>query len=343
MSDRALIIGLGNPGKKYEHTRHNVGWGVLDELARRHGLAFDKTEKKSLTASGMIAGRQVLLAKPQTFMNLSGEAVRGLVDFYKIDLAQMMIVSDDLDIPLGTLRLRKSGGAGGQRGLKNIIQHLGTRDFDRVRFGIGRPPGKMDPAAYVLQAFQGDEAILAREAIDKAADAVEVWLKEGIDPAMTLFNGDIREQQSAPESDPVEDLAKFLRAHELDSSNPDPMDSIIGVLKRMGRIDEAADWHLKLAELFDKRGKVTKAMAQRERAASLEPQRVALHRQIAELYLLQDNKRKAVQRLLILAAYLEGQGDFSGALQAVLEALAINPQHPKALSMRDKFSNRMTN
>ena len=330
MSDRYLIVGLGNPGKKYEDTRHNVGWGVLDELARRHGLNFDKTEKKSLTANGKIGGQRVLLAKPQTFMNLSGEAVRGLVDFYKIDIPQIIIVSDDLDIPLGTLRLRKSGGAGGQRGLKNVLQHLGTRDIDRVRFGIGRPPGKMDPAAYVLQAFQGDDAILAREVTNRAADAVELWLKEGIDPAMTLFNGDIRAKQPEPETDPAEDLAKFMRAHELDVANPGPVESIIGVLKRMGRIDEAADWHLKLAAMFDERGKKGKAMAQRERAASLEPQRIDLHRQIAEMYVAQDNKRKAVERLLILAGYLEGQGDFSGALQARAGCTGDQPAAPQS-------------
>lgn len=343
MSDRTLIVGLGNPGKKYENTRHNVGWKVLDELARRHNLSFDKTEKKALTASGTIAGQRVLLAKPQTYMNLSGEAARELVDFYKIDLAQILVVSDDLDIPLGTLRLRKSGSAGGQRGVKSVIQHLGTQEFSRVRFGIGRPPGKMDPVDYVLQAFQGDQAILAREVTDKAADAVEAWLKDGIDVAMTHYNGDIRDQVPEPETDPEEDLAKFLRAHELDSTNPGPIESIIGVLKRLGKIDEAADWHLKLADLFDERGKAMKAIAQRERAASLEPERIDLHRQIANAYLETGDKRKAVQRLLILAGYLEGRGDLGSALDVVLEALTINPQHPKALRMRDILSERIAN
>lgn len=343
MSDRTLIIGLGNPGKKYADTRHNVGWGVLDELAQRHGLSFDKTEKKSLTANGMIAGKRVLLAKPQTFMNLSGEAVRGLVDFYKIEIDQILIVADDLDIPLGTLRLRKSGGAGGQGGVKNVIQHLGTRDFSRVRFGIGRPPGKMQPKDYVLQVFRGDDVILAREVVDKAADAVEVWLNEGMDAAMTVFNGDIRQQKPQPQTDPEEGLATFLRAHELDATNPGPVEKIIGALKRMGRMAEAVDWHLKLANIFDERDKATKAMAQRERAASLQPDNSDLQRQIADLYLAQDNKRKAVQRLLILAGYLEGQGAFDAALAVVLDALAINPQHPKALSMRDNLSERVTN
>ncbi|MBZ0298768.1 MAG: aminoacyl-tRNA hydrolase, partial [Anaerolineae bacterium] len=247
MSNLSLIVGLGNPGKQYEHTRHNVGWMVLDELARRHSLSFDKTEKKALTASGSIGGKKVLLAKPQTYMNLSGEAVRGLVDFYKIDLAQILIIEDDLDIPLGTLRLRQSGSAGGQGGLKSIIQHLGTNEFNRIRFGIGRPPGKMTPRDYVLQEFKGDDAILVREVVDRAVDAVEVWLRDGIEAAMTHFNGDIQKRTPEPQTDPEEDLATFLRLHELNPNDPGPMDKIIGVLKRMGRIDEAADWHLKLA------------------------------------------------------------------------------------------------
>ncbi len=121
-ADLYLIVGLGNPGPKYAATRHNVGWHVLDVLAARHSLTFSKAEKKALTAAGQIAGRRALLAKPQTFMNLSGEAVRGLVDFYKVDLARLLLIADDLDIPLGTLRLRPSGGAGGQKGLASAIQ-----------------------------------------------------------------------------------------------------------------------------------------------------------------------------------------------------------------------------
>src|SRR5690606_30602083 len=219
MATLHMIVGLGNPGKQYANTRHNVGWMVLDELARRHNLSFDKTEKKALTASGTINGKRVLLAKPQTYMNLSGEAVRGLVDFYKIDPARLLVISDDLDIPLGTLRLRKSGSAGGQGGLKNIIQHLGTDAFNRVRFGIGRPPGRMQPKDYVLQEFRGDEAIIAAEVVDRAADAVEVWLQEGIEAAMTRFNGDVYKQQPQPETDPEEELAMHLRIHELNPND----------------------------------------------------------------------------------------------------------------------------
>jgi PTH1 family peptidyl-tRNA hydrolase len=340
MANLYLIVGLGNPGKQYASTRHNVGWMVLDELARRHNLSFDKTEKKALTASGFIGGRKVLLARPQTYMNLSGEAVRGLLDFYKIDLPNLLVISDDLDIPLGTLRLRQSGSAGGQGGLKNVIQHLGTNEFNRVRFGIGRPPGKMNPKDYVLQEFKGDEAILAREVVDQAANAVEVWLQEGIHAAMTQFNGDVQKRQPEPQRDPQEDLALFMRAHELNRTDPGPIDKIISVLKRMGRSDKAADWHLKAADLLDAQGKTGLAISQRERAASLKPELIDVHRQIADAYMQTGNPKKAVQRLLILAEYLESRGRLDEARAAVQDALAINPQHPKALEVQDKLRER---
>lgn len=191
MTDWYLIVGLGNPGKDYMDTRHNVGFRVVDELVRRYGLAFGKTERKAQTASGVIHGKKVILAKPQTYMNLSGEAVHSLLDFYKVEVAHILVVADDLDIPLGTVRLRKAGGAGGQNGMKSVIQHLGTQEFSRLRFGIGRPPGKMQARDYVLSSFKGDDAILATQVIDRAADAVETWLVDGIELAMTRHNGDI--------------------------------------------------------------------------------------------------------------------------------------------------------
>ena len=202
MTDWYLIVGLGNPGKEYEGTRHNVGFRVVDELARRYGLAFGKKERKALAATGVIHGKKVILAKPQTYMNLSGEAVRSLVDFYKIELPNILIVSDDLDIPLGTVRMRKSGSAGGQNGIKSVLQHLGTQEFSRLRFGIGRPPGKMQAKDYVLSGFQGDDAILAAQVVDRASDAVETWLKEGIEIAMTRHNGDIDDPKPAKKSPP---------------------------------------------------------------------------------------------------------------------------------------------
>lgn len=193
MSERYLIVGLGNPGKKYEKTRHNFGFWAVDEVARRYNLTFGKTERKAKVTDGVIREKRVLLAKPQTFMNLSGEAVRALVDFYKIEHERVLIIYDELDLPLGTLRLRKTGSHGGQKGMGNIIQHLGSRDINRIRIGIGRPPGRMDPAAYVLKPFGGDDAITADLMVDKAAEAVETWLTDGIDLAMTRHNGSIDE------------------------------------------------------------------------------------------------------------------------------------------------------
>lgn len=194
MSDRYLIVGLGNPGPTYASTRHNIGFMAADELAKRHLLTFGKTEKKALVADGLIAGKRVLLAKPQTYMNESGISVRALVDFYKIDLAQIIVLSDDLDIPLGTLRLRAGGGHGGQNGVRSIISHLGSPEFARVRCGIGRPPGKMNPADYVLKPFMGDDQITARIVVERAANSVETWLKDGIELAMTRHNGNVEEK-----------------------------------------------------------------------------------------------------------------------------------------------------
>ena len=198
MSERTLIVGLGNPGKQYENTRHNVGFWTVDELARRWNMSFGKTERKAQVADGVIRDRRVLLAKPQTYMNLSGEAVRSLADFYKIETARIFVISDDLDLPLGTLRLRKSGSHGGQNGIRSVLQHLGTQEVSRARIGIGRPPGRMDAAAYVLRPFEGDDAITVRIVIDRAADAVETWLIDGIELAMTRHNGSVDEPKPTP-------------------------------------------------------------------------------------------------------------------------------------------------
>lgn len=184
-----LVVGLGNPGAEYRATRHNVGFEVIDELARRQGLDQWRESFESLTAK-VTGGREtVLLAKPLTYMNESGVAVRGLIDFYKIDINKLIVAADDLDLPLGTLRLRNGGGDGGQRGVRSIIQHLGTREFARARCGIGRPPGQMDPAAYVLRPFMGDDIINAQIMVEHAADAVETWLTDGLELAMTRHNG----------------------------------------------------------------------------------------------------------------------------------------------------------
>lgn len=189
MNERNLIVGLGNPGREYENTRHNIGFRVVDALAARHKLVFDKKQGRALCADGLIAGRRVLLVKPMTYMNLSGESVSSLLSFYKLPLSALMVVSDDMDVPLGTLRIRQTGSAGGQNGLRSIIQHVGGMDFARMRFGIGRPPGRMAASAYVLQDFGKDEADLLAETMDRAVAALEMWLTSGIDIMMNRFNG----------------------------------------------------------------------------------------------------------------------------------------------------------
>ena len=163
MPETYLIVGLGNPGARYENTRHNVGFKVVERLAQKHGLSFSKTEHHAQTASGTILGKRVLLAKPLTFMNSSGDAVQPLASFYKIPPERIIVLFDELDIPFGTLRLRKSGSSSGQKGMKHIMERMGTQEIPRVRIGIGRPPGRMNPADFVLMPFKGDDAITALE------------------------------------------------------------------------------------------------------------------------------------------------------------------------------------
>jgi PTH1 family peptidyl-tRNA hydrolase len=190
MSDRYLIVGLGNPGREYEDTRHNIGFRCVDALAKAHGLTYDaKKRSKAKTAEGTIAGKRALIAKPQAFMNLSGASVQGLAAFYQIPPERIIVLFDDLDLPPGTLRIRQKGGSGGHRGLTDIIQRLGTQDFPRIRVGIGRPPGKMDPAAFVLQRFSADELPLIEQVVDRASKAIETWIAEGIDASMNRYNG----------------------------------------------------------------------------------------------------------------------------------------------------------
>lgn len=196
--DRFLIVGLGNPGREYAETRHNVGFRCVGELARAYGLTFSRVQHKALVTDWRIAGQQVLLAKPQTFMNLSGQSVAGLVRFYKLPLENLIVVFDDLDLPLGTIRLRKQGGAGGHKGMSDIIARLGTDAFPRVRVGIGRPPGRMDPTAYVLQAFKPDELPLVEEVTGRVVRALETWLREGIEIAMTRHNDTGEPRAEAP-------------------------------------------------------------------------------------------------------------------------------------------------
>ncbi len=176
MSQFLLLVGLGNPGPRYAQNRHNVGFRTVEALAEAHRLSFSRTEHQAETAHGHIEGERVVLAKPQTWMNESGRAVGALSRFYKVDPQDILVIYDDLDIALGTLRFRSNGSSGGHRGVQSIIEHLSTDDFPRLRVGIGRPPGQMDPAAYVLQNFSATETDLVWEVLRTARDLAQDWI-----------------------------------------------------------------------------------------------------------------------------------------------------------------------
>ncbi len=337
MAEKRLIVGLGNPGAKYEKTRHNVGWRVIDELVNRHSLGSGRSERRAQTWDGAIRGERVKLAKPLTYMNRSGESARALMDYYDIASEHLIVVHDDLDTPFGKLRLRKSGGHGGQNGLRSIIQHLGDSAFARVRFGIGRPPGKMQPVDFVLQPLKGDDAILADEVAARAADAIEVWLSEGIEAAMSQFNGDApRQANSRSKLELEQQIAIYKRAHELAPSDAKALTKLVSIQKKLGQIDEAVSGHLRLADLYDRQGESRQANAERVKAVTIKPELVDEQRAIAEWFLANDNAKKAVARYLTLADHLR-KHDSGAAKAAVERALAINPQHPKALAYQREF------
>ncbi len=185
---RLLIVGLGNPGKEHENNRHNVGFHCLDRLAEAHGLSFDRRRHKAKVASGEIAGRKVVLLKPQTFVNCSGEAVSAAASFYRVPAENILAIYDDLDLPQGTIRLRPRGGSGGHNGVKSLIEQLGTAEFPRLRVGIGRPPGRMEPRDYVLQDFTAAEREVMEEVYGRVVEAVETFICHGISEAMNRFN-----------------------------------------------------------------------------------------------------------------------------------------------------------
>lgn len=182
-----LIVGLGNPGRQYAHHRHNVGFQCLDRLAQTHGLSFARQRAKASLALGKIANVRVVLAKPLTYMNLSGQAVKPLVGFYRLSLADLLVIYDDLDLPLGTIRLRPEGGSGGHKGVRSIIEALGSQNFPRLRVGIGRPPDN-DAISYVLSDFTAEEQITLESVYEKVGAAVELFLQEGIEVAMNRYN-----------------------------------------------------------------------------------------------------------------------------------------------------------
>ncbi len=184
-----LIAGLGNPGREYRANRHNIGFMVIDRLAERLGARFTRLESKSLVAKIDYQGQRLVLAKPQTYMNLSGTSVGALLRFYKIPLGNFIVVYDDVDLALGTLRIRPDGGSAGQKGIASIIERLGTQEFPRLRLGIGRPPGRMDAADYVLQDFSAQEIEFLAPIFDQAVEAILTYVISGLNAAMNQYNG----------------------------------------------------------------------------------------------------------------------------------------------------------
>jgi len=183
-----IIIGLGNPTDKYQATRHNVGWDAITRIADDYKISLDSKRHKAISGKGYIEGEKVILAQPITYMNLSGESVRALLDFYKVTPEDIIVIYDDVSLDVGQLRIRVKGSAGGHNGMKSIIKHLGTNEFTRIKIGVGDKPMGWDLADYVLSKFQGEEQVTIRESLKDASDACKTILTSGIEAAMNLYN-----------------------------------------------------------------------------------------------------------------------------------------------------------
>ena len=183
-----IIVGLGNPTREYAGTRHNVGFSVIYNISDAYNIPVETKKHKALIGKGVIEGEKVVLAMPQTYMNLSGESVRELMDFYKCDLSDLIVIYDDISLDVGKLRIRAKGSAGGHNGIKNIIAHLGTQEFTRIKIGVGEKPAKMDLADYVLGHFSKEEQPVIRESADRAREAVREIITHGVASAMNKYN-----------------------------------------------------------------------------------------------------------------------------------------------------------
>lgn len=206
-----IIVGLGNPGREYAGTRHNVGFGVVEKLAEKENISVLEKKHRAIIGKGVIAGQKCILAKPLTYMNLSGECVRQMIDYYKVDeTSELIVVSDDVSLEPGQIRIRRKGSAGGHNGLKNIIAHLGHDSFIRVKMGVGEKPRGWDLADYVLGKFSQKDMEVVEEAAERAADAIYMIISEGPDAAMNCYNGGKKEErkvkkQPEPATDKVTD------------------------------------------------------------------------------------------------------------------------------------------
>ena len=191
-----IIAGLGNPGKEYENTRHNIGYMTIDYFAEKYGISFTDRKFHALMGKGVVEGQKVILIKPLTYMNLSGEAVREACDYFKIDPEEELIVLyDDISLPVGQLRIRPKGSAGGHNGIKNIIAHLGTEIFKRIKIGVGEKPNRMDLADYVLGHFAKEEMELEKEACKKASEAILLMMEDKTEEAMNRFNRKVSKEE----------------------------------------------------------------------------------------------------------------------------------------------------
>lgn len=190
MEKLTVIAGLGNPGSKYENTRHNAGFIAIDLLSKKYGIKVDRLKHRALTGDGLINGERVLLVKPQTFMNLSGESIRDIVQWYKVPAENLIVIYDDVDLPAGALRIRSKGSSGTHNGMKSVIYQLQSDGFPRIRIGIGKAPEGWDLADYVLGRFGADEAPIVAGCIERAAEAAALIVSEGVAAAMNRYNGD---------------------------------------------------------------------------------------------------------------------------------------------------------
>ncbi|WP_338450467.1 aminoacyl-tRNA hydrolase [Niallia oryzisoli] len=183
-----LIVGLGNPGKEYDKTRHNIGFEVIDALAERLHISLEQAKFKGIYGSKLVDGEKVYLLKPLTYMNLSGESIRAIMDYFQIETEDLLVIYDDMDLPVGKIRLRQKGSAGGHNGIKSTIAHIGTQEFNRIRIGINRPSNGMSITDYVLGRFTKEEQELIKGAVEQSADACEEWIKKPFLQVMNTYN-----------------------------------------------------------------------------------------------------------------------------------------------------------